>query len=75
MISFALLVYVRVRFNFPNSSMDFLTMPYWCEGNVNQAQSCLIRNIKGVVCDTGESLLIFELPSVLLQTRASNAQH
>ncbi len=39
--------------------------------------------IKGVVYDSGETLLIFELksqtntplPSVLLQTRASNAQH
>ncbi len=42
-----------------------------------------ISYIKGVVYDTGESLLIFELnsqtnrplSSVLLQTRTSNAQH
>ncbi len=43
----------------------------------------LWRSFKGVVNDTEESLLIFELnsqtniplPSVLLQTHASNAQH
>ncbi len=46
------------------------------------AQGVVVR-LKGVVYDSGENLLIFELnsqtntllPSVLLQTRASNSQH
>ncbi len=45
--------------------------------------SCLACIIKGVVYDSGESLLVFALnsqtntplPSVLLQTHANNAQH
>ncbi len=43
----------------------------------------LVTIIKGVVCDSGESLLIFELssqtntplPSELLQTLVGNSQH
>ncbi len=77
----------RESSHFAKFSQYFLTFWFkiWLAPDGFQVLVCKdsYAEVKGVIYDSGESLLIFELnsqtntplPSVLLQARARNAQH